>query len=150
MCLCACAFNLNNVQQIFVLKQWVIHSLICLKSTLRFCWQTCLWCILFNVFIASSAEIDSAGFTSNSRAMYLVAMATDCERIVTLYVYYRNAKMHLKVWLTKSTGLVWPPQAQTSSYSYDEKFFWEPRMVLLWNHYETLLEPLFLWHWCKN
>ncbi len=73
MCLLLCAY-LNNVQQISVLKQWVIHSLICLKSTLRFCWQTCLWCILFNVFIASAAEIDSTAFTSNLRAMYLVAM----------------------------------------------------------------------------
>ncbi len=53
--------------------------------------------------------------------MYLVAMATsraaalsktafNVTRIVTLYVYYRNAKMYLKVWLTKSTGLVWPPK----------------------------------------
>ncbi len=74
MCLCACIFNLNNVQHISVLKQWVIHSLICLKSTFLFCWQTCLWCILFNEFIASAAEIDSAAFMSNLRVQCIWPM----------------------------------------------------------------------------
>ncbi len=64
----------HNVQQISVLKQWVIHSLICLKSTFLFCWQTCLWCILFNEFIASAAEIDSAAFMSNLRVQCIWPM----------------------------------------------------------------------------
>ncbi len=51
---CYCVLSLNHVQHTSVLKQWVRNSLIDLFN------KSLLWYSVFNVFIASAAQIDIA------------------------------------------------------------------------------------------